>query len=313
VEQFLTMSGTAPASGRLLVLAAALCFATTGTAQELGPGGLEPVAVGAARIAVGGSLLALFAWWMNRRRPSWKRVREMPPVTLGAIAVAVAVYQLSFFAAVHLTGVAVGTVVALGSAPAFAGLANRLAGDEPLGPRWALSTALASAGVTLLVVAGAGATEIDPLGIGLALVSGSGYATYTVASKRLLSNGHAPEQVMACGFGVAALLLLPVLILAGGAELATPAGLGLALYLGLIPTALAYVLFARGLKRITAGETATLTLAEPLTAAALGVLVLGEEPGLLAGLGAAITLAGLVVLAMPAPAWPRRLAPAPVR
>jgi DME family drug/metabolite transporter len=306
VEQFLIMNGA-----RILVLLAALCFATTGTAQELGPDGLEPIAVGAARIAVGGTLLALFAWWLGRRRPAAKPAREMAPAALGAIAVAVAVYQLSFFASVRLTGVAVGTVVALGSAPAFAGLAGRLAGQGPLGPRWAISTALACTGVALLVVAGAGATEIDPLGIGLALVSGSGYATYTVASKRLLSAGHAPEQVMACGFGAAALLLSPVLVLAGGAELLTPGGLSLALYLGLIPTALAYILFARGLKRISAGETATLTLAEPLTAAALGVLVLGEQPGALAAVGAAITLAGLVVLALPAPARSRlRLAPA---
>ena len=167
VEQFLTMIGA-----RVLVLLAALCFATTGTAQELGPDGLEPIAVGAARIAVGGALLALFAWWLGRRRPTAKPAREMAPAALGAIAVAVAVYQLSFFASVRLTGVAVGTVVALGSAPAFAGIAGRLAGDGPLGRRWAISTALACTGVALLVVAGAGATEIDPLGIGLALVSG---------------------------------------------------------------------------------------------------------------------------------------------
>jgi drug/metabolite transporter, DME family len=286
-------------SSRLLVLLAALCFATTGTAQELGPSGLEPVAVGAARIAVGGALLALFAWWQNRRRPSWKRVRDIPPATLAAIAVAVAAYQLSFFAAVHLTGVAVGTVVALGSAPAFAGLAGRVAGDAPLGRRWTVSTALACTGVALLVIAGSGAAAIDPLGIGLALVSGSGYATYTVASKRLLSNGHAPEQVMACGFGAAAILLSPVLVLAGGAELATTQGLTLALYLGLIPTALAYVLFARGLRRLSAGETATLTLAEPLTAVLLGAVVLGERPGAVAIAGAALVLAGLLVLAAP--------------
>ena len=313
MEQFLTMTDTSPSSSRLLVLAAALCFATTGTAQELGPDRLEPVAVGAARIAVGGSLLALFAWWLGRRRPAGKRVREMSPATLAAIAVAVAAYQLSFFAAVHLTGVAVGTVVALGSAPAFAGLAGRLAGDGPLGSRWALSTALACAGVALLVVAGAGATEIDPLGIGLALVSGSGYATYTVASKRLLSNGHAPEQVMACGFGAAALLLAPVLILAGGAELATPAGLGARALPRPGPDGARVHPVRPRAQAHQAGETATLTLAEPLTAAALGVLVLGEQPGALAGLGAAVTLAGLVVLAVPAPAWPRRLAPAPVR
>jgi DME family drug/metabolite transporter len=298
---------------RLLVLLAAICFATTGTAQELGPA-VEPVAVGAARIAVGGALLAAIAWWLGRRRRregAAAPAARMAPGVLAAIAVAVAAYQLSFFAAVHLTGVAVGTVVALGSAPAFAGLAGRLAGDAPLGRRWAASTALACTGVALLVLAGAGAADIDPLGIGLALVSGSGYATYTVASKRLLAAGHAPETVMACGFGAAALLLAPVLVLAGGAALLTPGGLALALYLGAIPTALAYVLFARGLKRLSAGETATLTLAEPLTAAALGVVVLGERPGALAAVGAAITLAGLVVLALPAPRPAARLVPAP--
>jgi DME family drug/metabolite transporter len=300
---------------RVLVLLAALCFATTGTAQELGPA-VEPIAVGAARIAVGGALLALVAWWIARHGRAAEAQHAAPMVrgALALIAVAVAAYQLSFFAAVHLTGVAVGTVVALGSAPAFTGLASRLSGDAPLGRRWALSTALACTGVGMLVLAGSGATEIDPLGIGLALVSGSGYATYTVASKRLLAAGHAPETVMARGFGVAAVLLSPVLVMAGGATLLTPAGLALAFYLGAIPTALAYVLFARGLKRLSAGETATLTLAEPLTAAALGVVVLGERPGLLAAVGAAVTLAGLVVLALPSAARPApRLAPAPAR
>jgi DME family drug/metabolite transporter len=297
---------------RLLVLLAAICFATTGTAQELGPE-IEPVAVGAARIAVGGALLTVVAWWLRRRRsPASTPSARMAPAVLGAIAVAVAAYQLSFFAAVHRTGVAVGTVVALGSAPAFAGLAGRLAGDAPLGRRWALSTALACAGVGMLVLAG-GSAQIDPLGVALALVSGSGYATYTVASKRLLAAGHAPETVMACGFGAAALLLAPVLVLAGGAALLTPGGVALALYLGAVPTALAYVLFARGLRRLSAGETATLTLAEPVTAAALGVLVLGEHLGGLAAIGAAVTLAGLVVLALPAPRSAARLAPVPAR
>jgi len=79
----------------------------------------------------------------------------------------------------------------------------------------------------------------------------------------------------------------------------------MALFLGAIPTALAYVLFARGLKHLTPGETATLTLAEPLTATGLGVLALGERPGLVAAAGAALVLAGLLTLALPA----RRAAP----
>ena len=74
----------------------------------------------------------------------------------------------------------------------------------------------------------------------------------------------------------------------------------MALFLGAIPTALAYVLFARGLRHLTPGETATLTLAEPLTATGLGILALGERPGAAAAIGAALVLAGLLTLAAPA-------------
>jgi len=68
-------------------------------------------------------------------------------------------------------------------------------------------------------------------------------------------------------------------------------------YLGLVPTALAYLLFARGLRRLPATRVATLTLAEPLTAAALGVALLSERPGAPAAAGGALVLCGLVLAA----------------
>ena len=70
------------------------------------------------------------------------------------------------------------------------------------------------------------------------------------------------------------------------------------------------MLFARGLRELTPGETATLTLAEPLTATGLGVLALGERPGAVAAIGAALVLAGLLALALPARRPAPRLAPA---
>ena len=100
--------------------------------------------------------------------------------------------------------------------------------------------------------------------------------------------------------GGAAVLLVPVLAIAGPGFLTSAGGAGLALYLGAIPTALAYVLFSRGLRSLTSGETATLVLAEPLTAAALGIVALGEQPSAAAGIGAGLVLAGLAVLAAPA-------------
>jgi drug/metabolite transporter, DME family len=274
---------------RLQVLLAAVCFGTTGTAQAIGPSA-SPVAVGAARIVVGGVLLVAIARALRLAMP------RLDATTAG-IAVGVCVYQLSFFAAVKLTGVAVGTVVAIGTGPAAAGVLGRLVNGERLTGRWALATLAAAAGVALL--AGDGAGAVDPAGIALAVTAGAGYATCTVLSKRLIQNGAAPEGVMAAGFGGAAVLLVPVLVLAGPSFLTTPAGVGLALYLGAIPTAMAYVLFSRGLRGLTSGETATLVLAEPLTAAALGIVALGEQASVTAGVGAALVLAGLAILALP--------------
>ena len=284
-----------PAVARTHVLVAAVLFGTTGTAQALGPS-LDPLAVGAARIAVGAALLLAVALASGAPRVGAGR---------GAIVLAgacVAVYQATFFAALAETGVAVGTVVAIGSAPAFAGLFARAFAGEPLRWRWVVATALACAGVCLLVLGGGTGGEVSTLGVGLALVSGAGYAGYAVVSKRMLAAGGSPEAVMATVFGAGALLLLPVFALVPAGGLLHPGGAALALYLGAIPTALAYLLFARGLERIGAGETATLTLAEPLTAAALGVIALGERPSAAAAAGAALVLSGLAVLAL----WPVR-------
>jgi drug/metabolite transporter, DME family len=274
---------------RAQVLLAAICFGTTGTAQAVGPGG-SPVAVGAARIVLGGLLLAPVARGLRVRMP------RIGAALIG-MATAVAVYQLSFFAAVKLTGVAVGTVVAIGSGPAAAGALGLLVNGERLSARWAQATILAAIGVLLL--AGDGGASVDLTGVALAVTSGVGYATYTVLSKRMLDAGEAPEGVMAAGFGGAAVLLLPALVVAGPGFLGTPGGLAMAAYLAAVPTALAYVLFSRGLRHMSSGETATLVLAEPLTAAVLGVVALGEHPSPTAGIGALLVLAGLLVLAAP--------------
>jgi DME family drug/metabolite transporter len=210
----------------------------------------------------------------------------------------VAAYQASFFAAVAETGVAVGTVVALGSAPAWTGLFGRVFTGERLGRRWFGATGLACAGVVLLTLGASAGGTVSVPGVALALASGAGYAGYAVAGKRLLDRGGTPEGVMAAVFGTGALVLLPALALVPTANLFTAKGIALAAYLGVLPTAVAYVLFARGLSRIGAGETATLTLAEPVTAMALGFVVLGERPGAAAAAGAALVLAGLAALAL---------------
>jgi drug/metabolite transporter, DME family len=258
---------------RVHVLTAAVLFGTTGTAQALGPD-IEPLAVGSARIVVGAALLSVIALAAGRARLGSADRRLV--LVAGAF---VAVYQASFFAAVANTGVAVGTVVALGSAPAFTGLFGRVFAGERLEGRWFAATGLACAGVCLLTLGGSSGGEVSAPGIGLALAAGAGYAGYAVIGKHLLDHGGTPEGVMAAVFGAGAIALLPALVLVDTGDLVTANGLALAAYLGVVTTAVAYILFAKGLQRIGASETATLTLAEPVTAMALGVAVLGERPG----------------------------------
>jgi drug/metabolite transporter, DME family len=285
---------------RLLVLLAAVCFGTTGTAQALGPDDASSVTVGAARVAVGAVLLLAFEAITKARRgpheagpaaPDWPR----GPLAVGALGVAA--YQLCFFAAVKDTGVAVGTVVALGSAPALAGLGGWLLDGRVPDRAWALATALACAGVAMLALEGGG--EVSAPGVALAVGAGASYAAFTLASKRLLDQGHQVESVMARLFGLGAVLLVPVLIAGDVAWIAHADGAAMALWLGAVPTAIAYILFASGLRHLPANEVATLTLAEPVTAALLGALVLDERPGAVAVAGIFIILAGLVVLAAP--------------
>src|SRR4051812_48728746 len=142
----------AVSAGRLQVLLAALCFGTTGTAQALGPDGIAPADVGAARILVGGALLVLVA----RLAPGRAAALRWPRGAVALAAIAVAGYQLAFFAAVADTGVALGTIVALGSAPALTGLLEWVVAGRRPDARWAPATALACAGVALLVLTGGG-------------------------------------------------------------------------------------------------------------------------------------------------------------
>ena len=116
----------------LAVVLAAVCFGTTGTAQAFGPTEASAGSVGAARILIGGALLAVIALALRFRAGR----RTAPPVARAAIvaarkknpapllvvaALGVVAYQPLFFLGTSQNGVAVGTVVALGSAPVITG------------------------------------------------------------------------------------------------------------------------------------------------------------------------------------------------
>ena len=233
-------------TGPWLVLAAAVLWGTTGTAQALAPEGATPASIGAVRLAVGALALVAFALYRRALPPGPLQVNGS---TIMA-AVGVASYQLFFFAAVANTGVAIGTAVAIGSAPIMAGALDWAVSGQRPGARWLGATLLAISGGVLLLTTGR-AIRVDTIGLAFALAAGSSYAIYALTSKRLLSK-YEPDYVMAMVFALGALLLAPILFFSDVSWLFEPRGTAVGLHLGLITVAVAYVLFARGLKRIPA-------------------------------------------------------------
>ena len=280
--------------GTLLILIAAILWGTTGTSQALAPLGAHPLTVGALRLAVGGSALLLFALIRGQiTRDCFRR----PVVTLVA-ALLVATYQISFFKAVGATGVAVGTMVAIGSGPLFAGLFALIFHRERPDRRWLIATALALAGLRVLFIPAPGSTtQINSTGVLLALLAGASYAGYALSLKHLLP-GNSSDAIIAIVFTLGGLLLSPFLFHTDLHWAIEPGGLLVVSHLGLIATALAYLLFARGLQSVPAVHAVTLSLAEPLTAATLGIIVLKEQLTLTAAIGMALVLVGLIVLGM---------------
>lgn len=287
----------------LAVLVAAFCFSTTGTSRALADVDASPLAVGAARILIGGGLLGLIALFRHHHRPSAPAVRTgpLPDTALIAIgALGVLAYQPTFFLGTQLNGVAIGTVIALGSAPLCVGLLDGLLHRRLPSRRWGAATALAIVGVALVSgLAGGQLGSLTPPGIAASVGAGASYATYTLASKELLAHRWDPTDAMGTVFGTAAVLSVPVLLFAGTAWLATPSGVALALWLGVVTTTIAYLAFGWGLARLKATTVSTLTLAEPLSATVLGIFVLGEQLTPASVLGTLTIAAGLTLLTLP--------------
>ncbi len=295
-------------TGALLVVLAAALWGTTGTAGAVAPAQASALEIGAARVVLGGLLLGGVAALGGSLAGSIRRPRARLLVP-GAIAVAA--YQVFFFAGVERAGVAVGTVVAIGSAPAFTGALAALTRVAPLSVRWVVATPVAVAGCVVLILNGGGpaggAATARGIGILFALGAGLSYAAYAVISSALIRAGAGSLTVMGALFGGAAVLLLPVLLLTRPAWVGTAHGLAVVAYLGVVATAVAYVLYGRGLRSVPVSDAATLSLAEPMVAALLGLVLLGEPLGVTTAAGMTLIAVSLTVITL----TPRRRPPAP--
>lgn len=297
--------------GLLCIALASISWGTTGATMTVlaKETALGPLLVGWVRVAIAAPCLvlaALVSEVMTARRSAghargvlagsaWAP-RELPSYAL--LGLAMAAYQVCYFWAVILTGVAVTALLAICSAPLLIAILAALFLKERLTTAVRVALGMAVIGTALLVIGPRGLGEITGhfmVGTLLALGAGVSYAVYAVAAKGILAR-IAPLPVAAITFSLAAVFLAPVLLGERAPLRLLATGWPLLLYLGTGPTAAAYVLFTLGLRRVPATVAGIVSLLEPLTATLLGVVAFGESLGPLGVAGAVLLLASLGLL-----------------
>lgn len=277
----------------LFVILAGTCWGMTGTLQALAPEGANSATIGAVRLFVAGVLLLAYALFSGGLAIFQLKISRW---ALFIIAAAQLAYQMSFFTAVRMTGVALGTMIAIGLSPAVAGLMGRLFYGESLTRRWYFATAAALFGCTMLILGRSQANmEVNLLGCLLAAVAALSYSFIGVGL-RVAGKADA-VQVTSLSIALAGLFALPVLVVGDSSWMASLHGVSVVLVLSTIATIAPMVLFARGVQKIQLGSAYTLSMAEPLTASLLAVFLLRERLPLISLLGAALMLCSLYILA----------------
>lgn len=161
-------------------------------------------------------------------------------------------------------------------------------------PRWVLAgCGVAFAGVLVIGLATSDGGTADLWGVLLCVVSAIGYAIGVIAQKPLLVET-SPLRITWLACSVGAVVCLPYApALLSDLSAAGPGALGWVVYLGLMPTALAFTTWAYALKRSTAGKLGVTTYLVPPIAILMGWALLGETPAGLAYVGGAICLLGV--------------------
>ena len=285
----------APVIPVLATLGSAALFGTSATSRALSDLTIDSVTVAAVRLFIGALGLVAISIIAGR---STQLVALWRQPLIWVMGVGVAGYQALFFVGTGLIGVAIGTLASLALGPLMAGLLAWARGGHRPSNAWWLSTLVAIAGLVALSSSAFGPdVHLDPLGIVAAVGAGSAYAVYTVLGSQLAQSDSHPTDVLAASFFIGSLLLLPLGIQHVN-QFASSTGIQLALWLGLATTTLAYVLFGKGIGALPPGTVATLNLAEPVIATALGVVVLHESITGMSALGCGLIAVSLSLLAV---------------
>lgn len=284
--------------GILAVILASLLWGTTGTAATFAPA-LSPLFIGSFAMGMGGILQCGLATVKIVHDRALLAV-HCRFLILGALAVAI--YPLAFYSSMRLSGVTIGTVVSIGSAPILSAIIEYFSRDFQLNKQWAMGALLGIIGMVMLAFSDNASTTIQythvNLGILLGLVAGLTYALYSWSARQLMLKGVNTKAAMGATFGCGGLLLIPVMLITGSAFVNSWNNMAVGFYMALIPMFLGYRCYGFGLSKISASMATTITLLEPVIAAILAMLIVGECLSLIGWIGMLLIFICLIMVTL---------------
>ncbi len=247
--------------------------------------------IGFVRLSIGAITLLILSPFFGGKLKNLLRLATRPGVWI--MAASSASYQVFFFASVDRTGVATAALITVGCIPVSAGIVGWIFLRERLNKIWVVSTAIA---ITGLVVASLGELETnDATGLLYAVIAGSGIGAYINAAKVEVRAGAHSMQLPGMSFLLGSLGLFFIV----RSELIevdwNAQTILLAIYLGAVTMGIANGIQTVGLRGISPGVASTMMLADPVTAAVLGVVVLGEPVTVNGAVGLGLVVIGLVM------------------
>jgi DME family drug/metabolite transporter len=282
-------------AGLVAVSAGAVLWGTTGVAVRIVHDriGLAAVTIGWIRVLIAAVVVA--AVLGRRAVPSAGAALRRHPVALVVAGIGFGAYQALYFLGVEDVGVSISTLVSLGIAPVALTIGTAVARRRLPSAGGLAVLALALLGLGLISLKPGGAVAPHPLvGVLASVASGLGYAAITAVSRGMSDED--PLLLTGVTSVVATVLLLPFALVAGLSLPRDATAGGWLVYIGVVPTVLAYWLFYRGLRSTVSEVAGVLTLLEPLTAAVAAALVLHESLSPAAVLGAVLMLVAVASL-----------------
>ena len=247
-------------------------------------------ALALGRLVVGALLLSLLLVgkrWVAPTRTEWLLIAGFGVIWFGGYNVALNVAEQSLDAGTTAMIVNIGPILIALGAGVFLG--------EGI-PKWlAIGAGVAFLGVVLIGIGTSGHGVGDGTGVIWALVAAVAYAAGVLLQKPALKRLPAAQVTwLGCVIGLVSCLPFAGQLVEGVAT-APPGAVAGMVYLGAIPTALAFSTWAYALSRMPAGQLGVTTYIVPPLAIVLGVLVFAEIPAVTAIVGGAVCLVGVAL------------------